>query len=197
MLLVGRFLNGVGVGMMDVAVPIYQSEISPAKVRGRMVGTHGFLVVCGYVSPPRSVTTELMLTSISRACLAGLATPVGSSPTRRSSGVSALHSRSSRPCFFFQARHGWTRVHDGSAPRTRPMLPSMCFASFIIPPKIRRTPLPRTSFGKSSRSFSMRGNIRALSAGRLLLPRSHSERGCCTASLCSMLFPIYKSSSYV
>lgn len=52
MLLVGRFLNGIGVGMMDVAVPIYQSEISPAKVRGRMVGSHGFLVVVGYVSPP-------------------------------------------------------------------------------------------------------------------------------------------------
>ncbi|KAH7145391.1 general substrate transporter [Dactylonectria estremocensis] len=48
MLLVGRFLNGIGVGMMDVAVPIYQSEISPAKVRGRMVGSHGFLVVVGY-----------------------------------------------------------------------------------------------------------------------------------------------------
>ncbi|KAH7013003.1 general substrate transporter [Ilyonectria destructans] len=48
MLLVGRFLNGIGVGMIDVAVPIYQSEISPAKVRGRMVGSHGFLVVVGY-----------------------------------------------------------------------------------------------------------------------------------------------------
>ncbi|KAJ5465930.1 general substrate transporter [Penicillium desertorum] len=48
MLLIGRFINGVGVGMMDVSVPIYQSEISPAKVRGRMVGSHGFLVVCGY-----------------------------------------------------------------------------------------------------------------------------------------------------
>ncbi|UPK95564.1 hypothetical protein LCI18_006499 [Fusarium solani-melongenae] len=48
MLLVGRFINGIGVGMIDVAAPIYQSEISPAKVRGRMVGSHGFLVVVGY-----------------------------------------------------------------------------------------------------------------------------------------------------
>lgn len=48
MFLIGRFLNGVGVGMMDVIVPIYQSEVSPAKNRGRMVGSHGFLVVCGY-----------------------------------------------------------------------------------------------------------------------------------------------------
>jgi MFS family permease len=50
MLLIGRFINGIGIGMIDVAVPIYQSEISPARVRGRMVGSHGFLVVCGYVS---------------------------------------------------------------------------------------------------------------------------------------------------
>ncbi|CAG8894317.1 unnamed protein product [Penicillium egyptiacum] len=48
MFLVGRFINGVGVGMMDVSVPIYQSEISPATSRGRMVGSHGFLVVVGY-----------------------------------------------------------------------------------------------------------------------------------------------------
>ena len=66
MFLIGRFLNGIGwlssvslravafadffsVGMIDVIVPIYQSEVSPAQNRGRMVGTHGFLVVCGYV----------------------------------------------------------------------------------------------------------------------------------------------------
>lgn len=50
MFLVGRFINGLGVGAIDVAVPLYQSELSPAKQRGRMVGSHGFLVVCGYVS---------------------------------------------------------------------------------------------------------------------------------------------------
>ncbi|KAH7252798.1 general substrate transporter [Fusarium tricinctum] len=44
MLLIGRFLNGIGIGMIDVAVPIYQAEISPASKRGRMVGSHGFLV---------------------------------------------------------------------------------------------------------------------------------------------------------
>lgn len=58
MLLVGRFINGIGVGMIDVAVPIYQSEISPAKVRGRMVGSHGFLVVVGYVSCYMPVLVE-------------------------------------------------------------------------------------------------------------------------------------------
>lgn len=34
--------------MMQVSVPIYQSELSPAKQRGRMVGGHGILIVCGY-----------------------------------------------------------------------------------------------------------------------------------------------------
>ncbi|KAH7161902.1 hypothetical protein EDB81DRAFT_840125 [Dactylonectria macrodidyma] len=45
MLLIGRFLKDIGVGMMDVVVPIYQSEISPANIRGRMVRPPGFLVV--------------------------------------------------------------------------------------------------------------------------------------------------------
>jgi MFS family permease len=56
MFLVGRFINGVGVGMMQVTVPAYmvsmpsltavyngaddneQSELSPAKQRGRITG---------------------------------------------------------------------------------------------------------------------------------------------------------------
>ncbi|KAK5261919.1 hypothetical protein LTR40_001298 [Exophiala xenobiotica] len=50
MFLVGRFLNGVGVGMMQVTVPAYMSELSPAKQRGRMTGSHGVLIVCGYGS---------------------------------------------------------------------------------------------------------------------------------------------------
>jgi MFS family permease len=48
MLLVGRFLNGIGAGMMDVVVPLYQAEVSPPKSRGRLVGAHGFLIVVGY-----------------------------------------------------------------------------------------------------------------------------------------------------
>lgn len=54
MFLLGRFVSGVGVGLIVTLVPIYQSEISPAEVRGRMVGSHGFLIVTGYVGaiPP-------------------------------------------------------------------------------------------------------------------------------------------------
>ncbi|KAH8755735.1 general substrate transporter [Diaporthe sp. PMI_573] len=48
MFLVGRILMGVGVGMVNVITPLYQSEISPAHLRGRMVGTHGFILCVGY-----------------------------------------------------------------------------------------------------------------------------------------------------
>ncbi|CRG89086.1 Quinate permease [Talaromyces islandicus] len=48
MFLIGRFVSGIGVGLMVTLVPIYQSEVSPAESRGRMVGHHGFLIVTGY-----------------------------------------------------------------------------------------------------------------------------------------------------
>ncbi|CRL29315.1 Sugar/inositol transporter [Penicillium camemberti] len=48
MFLIGRFLSGLGVGLMVTLVPIYQSEISPAESRGKMVGSHGTLIVTGY-----------------------------------------------------------------------------------------------------------------------------------------------------
>jgi MFS family permease len=35
-------------GAIDVIVPLYQAEISPPKSRGRLVGSHGFLIVVGY-----------------------------------------------------------------------------------------------------------------------------------------------------
>ncbi len=34
--------------MIDISVPLYQSEVSPPRSRGRLVGSHGFLVVVGY-----------------------------------------------------------------------------------------------------------------------------------------------------
>ncbi|KAJ5113836.1 hypothetical protein N7456_002370 [Penicillium angulare] len=48
MFLVGRFFNGIGVGLMLALVPLYQCEISPAEVRGRMVASHGMLIVTGH-----------------------------------------------------------------------------------------------------------------------------------------------------
>lgn len=36
MMLVGRILAGVGVGMLSTIVPVYQSEISPPHNRGKL-----------------------------------------------------------------------------------------------------------------------------------------------------------------
>ncbi|KAL4878001.1 hypothetical protein BJY04DRAFT_221575 [Aspergillus karnatakaensis] len=48
MFLVGRFVNGVTAGMINATIPVYQSKISPAGNRGRMVSTHGIFLVSGY-----------------------------------------------------------------------------------------------------------------------------------------------------
>lgn len=37
MLVTGRAISGVGVGIASSVVPIYQSEISPKEIRGRVV----------------------------------------------------------------------------------------------------------------------------------------------------------------
>lgn len=36
--------------MLNCLVPLYQSEVAPARLRGRLVGTHGFLLVFGYAT---------------------------------------------------------------------------------------------------------------------------------------------------
>lgn len=45
--IVFRFLGGLGVGASSVAAPMYISEISPAKSRGKLVGLFQFNVVFG------------------------------------------------------------------------------------------------------------------------------------------------------
>ncbi|RTE49591.1 sugar porter family MFS transporter [Actinobaculum sp. 352] len=46
-LLIFRFVGGIGVGMSSVCAPIYTAEISPAAYRGRLVGLVQFNVVLG------------------------------------------------------------------------------------------------------------------------------------------------------
>ncbi len=45
--LICRFVGGLGVGASSVTAPIYISEVSPAKFRGRMVALFQFNVVLG------------------------------------------------------------------------------------------------------------------------------------------------------
>ncbi len=45
MLVVGRIISGICVGMASAVVPVYQSEITPPAIRGRMVSLQQWLVV--------------------------------------------------------------------------------------------------------------------------------------------------------
>lgn len=47
MIFAGRFFIGLAVGSLSTAVPMYNSEISPAEVRGTMVGTFQLSVTLG------------------------------------------------------------------------------------------------------------------------------------------------------
>ncbi|KAJ0597460.1 putative major facilitator, sugar transporter, major facilitator superfamily [Helianthus annuus] len=46
-LIMGRIFVGFGVGMASMTAPLYISEASPAKVRGALVSTNGFLITGG------------------------------------------------------------------------------------------------------------------------------------------------------
>ncbi|CAK7350180.1 unnamed protein product [Dovyalis caffra] len=46
-LIVGRVFVGLGVGMASMTAPLYISEASPAKIRGALVSTNGFLITGG------------------------------------------------------------------------------------------------------------------------------------------------------
>ncbi len=46
-LIAGRVFVGLGVGMASMTAPLYISESSPAKVRGALVSTNGFLITGG------------------------------------------------------------------------------------------------------------------------------------------------------
>ncbi|CAH9136453.1 unnamed protein product [Cuscuta epithymum] len=47
MLIVGRLLVGLGVGMASMTSPLYISEASPARIRGALVSTNGLLITGG------------------------------------------------------------------------------------------------------------------------------------------------------
>lgn len=46
-LIVGRVFVGLGVGIASMTSPLYISEMSPAKIRGALVSTNGFLITGG------------------------------------------------------------------------------------------------------------------------------------------------------
>lgn len=50
MFLVGRYVTGLGAGMVISNTPVYLSEISPAHSRGLLVGLQGNFIVGGYIT---------------------------------------------------------------------------------------------------------------------------------------------------
>ncbi|CDS09029.1 hypothetical protein LRAMOSA10389 [Lichtheimia ramosa] len=46
-LYVGRAITGISIGALSMVVPLYQSEISPKEMRGRLVSIQQFAIACG------------------------------------------------------------------------------------------------------------------------------------------------------
>lgn len=43
----GRFITGMGVGSLSMAVPMYNAEVAPPEVRGSLVGLQQFAITAG------------------------------------------------------------------------------------------------------------------------------------------------------
>jgi MFS family permease len=48
MLIVGRFIAGISIGVLSMIVPVYQAEISPPHARGLMSGWTQLMIVWGF-----------------------------------------------------------------------------------------------------------------------------------------------------
>lgn len=53
LLCVGRVLNGLSVGVTSMVVPLYQSEVAPKEIRGRLVAIQQWSITCIYILPRR------------------------------------------------------------------------------------------------------------------------------------------------
>ncbi len=47
MLVIGRFLGGIGIGLASLLSPMYIAEIAPARIRGRLIGSNQLAIVSG------------------------------------------------------------------------------------------------------------------------------------------------------
>lgn len=47
MLIAGRVINGLSVGIESAQVPVYVSELAPPSKRGRLVGLQSMAITCG------------------------------------------------------------------------------------------------------------------------------------------------------
>jgi MFS transporter, SP family, sugar:H+ symporter len=70
---VGRLVNGFGIGALSVLVPMYQSESSPARIRGFLVATYQLFITLGiWLSEMINYGTHNMQSSASWRITEGL-----------------------------------------------------------------------------------------------------------------------------
>ncbi len=98
-LMIARFIGGVGVGISTVAAPLYISEISPARARGRLTGMFQFNIVFG-----------ILMAFLSNALLSG----VGANAWRWMLGVEAFPALLyTLFCFWLIESPRWLITHRG------------------------------------------------------------------------------------
>ena len=123
-----RFIGGIAIGGVSVAVPMYIAEIAPPERRGRLVLVNQFCIVFGIV-----------VSYISNYCVARWLTAAPSVVWRAMLGaecipvvmyLAALWNVPESPMWLAAARGGSTEMHHASAPlfvrrNLRPIL--LCF----------------------------------------------------------------------
>ena len=62
-LVVGRFINGVAVGICSAQVPVYVSELAQPSKRGRVVGAQQWAITWGVCQPSRASTSNQLTVS--------------------------------------------------------------------------------------------------------------------------------------
>jgi MFS family permease len=61
MLLVGRIINGLAVGGASMVVPVYQSEIAPRNIRGRIVSFQQWAITWGILIQVKSLYDDVCI----------------------------------------------------------------------------------------------------------------------------------------
>ena len=106
--MIARFIGGLGVGISTVAAPLYISEISPARYRGRLAGMFQFNIVFG-----------ILIAFLSNALLGG----VGENAWRWMLGVEAIPALIyTLLCFGLPESPRWLILHKGDRDGARRVL---------------------------------------------------------------------------
>jgi MFS transporter, SP family, solute carrier family 2 (myo-inositol transporter), member 13 len=120
-LVVGRVFVGLGVGMASMTSPLYISEASPARIRGALVSTNGFLITGGqflaylinlaFTKAPGTWRWMLGVAALPAVVQFGLMLALPESPRWLYRKVS-IHPVRLLFFFFLSIFFGWLRAYD-------------------------------------------------------------------------------------